>query len=58
MDWTLIQTKSGNTHANNANDWDWWHPSVLPKLRKLVNEGFKIVVFTNQGGVASGKSSI
>ena len=51
MDWTLVRTKSGNTFPNNINDWDWWHSSVRPRLHKLVEEGFRIVVFTNQGGV-------
>ena len=58
MDWTLIKTKSGKNFATNANDWTWWDDKVLPKLKKLVTDGYRIVVFTNQGGVSVGKTSI
>eukprot|EP00662_Eupelagonemidae_sp_cell21_P036608 gene36608-62322_t len=29
MDWTLIRTKSGKTFAQNRDDWELWHPSLL-----------------------------
>ena len=51
MDWTLIKT-----HAND--EWEILYAQVPPKLRRLHTDGFRIVVFTNQGGVASGKRSI
>ena len=58
MDWTLIKTKEGNTFAKNASDWLFWHERVPTKLRRLVADGYRIVVFTNQGGVHSGKTNI
>ena len=58
MDWTLIRTKSGKNFATSSNDWTWWDDKVLPKLKKLHADGYRIVVFTNQGGVSTGKTSI
>eukprot|EP01132_Coremiostelium_polycephalum_P004718 gene4718-5892_t len=55
MDDTLIHTKSGNTFAVNRNDWKWLDDSVPEKLKKLYKEdGYQIVIFTNQGGIKSG----
>ena len=58
MDWTLIKTKSGRTFPIDANDWDWWDTEVLPKLKQLDADGFRVIIFTNQGGVSSGKRPI
>ncbi|KAI7889401.1 polynucleotide kinase 3 phosphatase-domain-containing protein [Mucor mucedo] len=55
LDGTLISTKSGNTYAKNEHDWKWWDPSVPQKIKSLHNEGFKIVVFSNQNGLNSDK---
>ena len=56
MDSTLIITKSGKRFAKNAKDWQWWHHSVPEKLKSLHKEGFKIIIITNQGGIAKGKT--
>ena len=58
MDWTLIRTKSGRQFPTNVNDWQLWHESVKPKLQSLHKEGYTIVVFTNQGGVATGSTKV
>lgn len=58
MDWTLIRVKSGAKFAKNAYDWAWWHESVPAKLQSLHKEGYRIVVCTNQGGVATGKTRV
>ncbi|KAI8091750.1 polynucleotide kinase 3 phosphatase-domain-containing protein [Thamnidium elegans] len=55
LDGTLITTKSGNTYAKNESDWKWWHASVPQKMKSLHNEGFKIVLFSNQNGLNSDK---
>lgn len=60
MDSTLIETKSGARFAKNASDWKFWHdPTSVPKkLKELVEEGYRVVVFTNQGGVEKGHTQI
>lgn len=58
MDWTLIQTRSGRTFAANASDWKFLFDETPSKLAKLHDSGHNIVVFTNQGGVASGNVTI
>lgn len=58
MDWTLIKSKSGRTFQQNEFDWQWWHERVPTKLRRINSDGFRVVIFTNQGGVASGKRSV
>ncbi|KDO23095.1 hypothetical protein SPRG_11939 [Saprolegnia parasitica CBS 223.65] len=56
MDSTLITTKSGKTFAVHDDDWKLWHESVPTKLRSLVeDDGFQLVVFSNQSGLSKGK---
>lgn len=56
----MIQTKSGKQFASSSSDWRFWHDdAVVPnKLRELDAKGFRIVVFTNQGGVEAGHTSV
>ena len=58
IDWTIIQTKSGRKFATSSADWKWWDESVPKKLRELDAEGYRLVFFTNQGGVEKGKVTI
>lgn len=51
LDSTLIRTTSGKQHASDAADWKWWDPEVPGRLRKLHDEGYRIVIFSNQGGM-------
>lgn len=55
MDSTLICTKTGKTFAVNENDWKLLYPSIPEVLKKYSADGYRIVIFTNQGGVAAGK---
>ncbi len=56
MDSTLIFTKSGAIFAKNARDWKFFDDTVKPTLERLVfEEGMRLVVFTNQAGIGSGK---
>lgn len=57
MDSTLILTKSGKTFAKDASDWVWWNADVPKKIREDHKKGYKIVIISNQGGVAIGKTS-
>ncbi|EPS35717.1 hypothetical protein H072_10858 [Dactylellina haptotyla CBS 200.50] len=58
LDSNLIATKSGNKFGKDGEDWKWWHPEVPKRLRGLSNDGYQIVIFTNQNGLkASGSKS-
>lgn len=48
MDNTLIATASGRVFAKDLNDWKILYPEVPKKLKKAAEDGYKIVVFTNQ----------
>ncbi|KRX07873.1 P-loop containing nucleoside triphosphate hydrolase [Pseudocohnilembus persalinus] len=57
MDWTLIRTKTGATFPKNADDWIIWDSMVPKKLQDLVKDKYKIVIFSNQGGIGIGKQN-
>lgn len=52
-DGTLVTTKSGATFRKTADDWQWL-PGRLEKLAELDQQGAKLAVASNQGGVAFG----
>lgn len=58
MDYTIIKTKSGKKFPQNKDDWEFLLDSTKAKLIQLSKEGFTIVIFTNQGGVSSGKTRV
>ncbi|EPB85745.1 hypothetical protein HMPREF1544_07496 [Mucor circinelloides 1006PhL] len=55
LDGTLIATKSGRVFAKDEHDWRWWDPVVPKRIEALHDEGFKIVIFSNQNGLNSDK---
>ncbi len=55
MDDTLITTKSGKTFAENDDDWKIYDNSIKNKLINLHNNGYKLVIISNQLGVSKGK---
>jgi bifunctional polynucleotide phosphatase/kinase len=57
LDDTLITTKSGAKFAANQNDWKILYENIPCTLEKYLKDGFKIVVFTNQGGISKGKTN-
>ncbi|KAH3759203.1 DNA 3'phosphatase [Pelomyxa schiedti] len=52
MDDTLITTRSGHKFPQNKSDWKWLFPNVPSILREMHSRGIKIVIFSNQAGVA------
>lgn len=58
MDNTLIKTVSGLVFPRNIDDWTLNYSNVSAKLKAMHEKGFKICVFTNQGGVESGKMTV
>lgn len=55
MDGTIITTQSGRVFAKDLNDWRILYPEVPGKLKSLHNDGYKIVIITNQRGIAIGR---
>lgn len=53
LDSTLIVTATGKTHATSRDDWNLFDPTVADFLRKLHAAGYALVIFSNQGGIAS-----
>ncbi|KAF2851229.1 PNK3P-domain-containing protein [Plenodomus tracheiphilus IPT5] len=49
LDATLVVTKSGKFTAVESEDWDWWHASVPARLKQISEEGYDIIIVTNQG---------
>ncbi|KAF2878879.1 hypothetical protein ILUMI_27299, partial [Ignelater luminosus] len=58
LDGTLIKTKSGLRFAKNSEDWVLNFSEVSQKISDLFKKKYKIVVFTNQGGVKSDQNKI
>ena len=56
LDDTLIQTKSGARFAQNQNDWKLFNDNTSNILEKYLKDGFKVVIFSNQGGISKGKT--
>lgn len=58
LDGTLIKTKSGLRFAKNSEDWVLNFSEISQKISDLFKKNYKIVVFTNQGGVKSDQNKV
>lgn len=58
MDGTIIGTKSGKTFPQDSDDWRILFPEIPGKLKKVFGNGYKIVFFTNQHGVQTGRTKM
>lgn len=52
MDRTLIKPQCGRLHPINRDDWEIAYGTTLNVLKSKVNDGYKIVVFTNQAALS------
>jgi bifunctional polynucleotide phosphatase/kinase len=51
LDNTLIRVKSGKKFPTSSTDWCWLYDNVPDKLRKLINDGWCVVIISNQKGL-------
>nr|XP_045608307.1 uncharacterized protein F21D5.5-like [Procambarus clarkii] len=58
IDGTIITTQSGRVFPTDYNDWKILLSDVPGKLKQLYQDGYKIVFFTNQAGIATGKHTV
>ena len=58
LDGTLIKTLSGEIFATSADDWMFNYPEVPQILRNLVNQGYQLIIISNQAGISSGHTSL
>lgn len=47
-DHTLVCPKDGKTMPCDVEDWKWLYPNIPDELKRYNDEGFSIVIFTNQ----------
>ncbi|XP_050422103.1 uncharacterized protein F21D5.5 [Adelges cooleyi] len=53
LDGTIIVTQSGKVFPTDCTDWKINFPEVTKTIRQLADDGYKIVIFTNQGGIGT-----
>ncbi|CAH1990444.1 unnamed protein product [Acanthoscelides obtectus] len=58
IDGTIIRTKSGDKFAKDLDDWVFFLSDIPQRLKKLHDDGYKIVFFTNQAGVSNNKVKV
>jgi len=54
LDWTLIRPVKGKIHPIDENDWKLLY-SNLEVIKQKQSQGYKFIIFTNQGGLLSKK---
>jgi len=47
-DWTIVNPTDGKTFPSNIDDWMWLYPTVPEKIKQYYEDGYMIVIFTNQ----------
>ncbi|PXF48982.1 Bifunctional polynucleotide phosphatase/kinase [Gracilariopsis chorda] len=55
LDSTLITTKSRAKFPKSPNDWRLLNSQIQPMISALADDGYLIVIFTNQAGVSNGR---
>ena len=52
LDGTLIKPKSKNKFSKDINDWQPFDRTLQIRIKKLIEDGFNFVIFSNQMGVS------
>uniref|UniRef100_A0A0K0F9Y0 Bifunctional polynucleotide phosphatase/kinase (inferred by orthology to a human protein) n=1 Tax=Strongyloides venezuelensis TaxID=75913 RepID=A0A0K0F9Y0_STRVS len=57
LDHTLIRPTNRATHPRHDLDWEFCFDNVIDELKKLYDNGYKLILFTNQKGISSKKNT-
>ena len=52
LDDTLVTAAAGSKWAKSATGWKWWDVSIPAKLKQLHNDGYLVVILSNQGNIS------
>ncbi|EXJ71332.1 uncharacterized protein A1O5_05138 [Cladophialophora psammophila CBS 110553] len=52
LDDTLVAPNTGSKWARSAVSWKWWNPSVPDRLKSLHNDGYLLVILSNQSAIS------
>ena len=44
----MVNPKDGKTFPTSIDDWQWMYPNVPEKIKQYYEDGYMIVVFSNQ----------
>lgn len=47
-DWTMVNPKDGSIFPTDIDDWKWLYPTIPEKIKQYYEDGFMIVIITNQ----------
>ena len=56
LDNTIINTQSNNKFPINSKDWVLFSDNIPTKCKKLLKEGFCVIIISNQAGMSKGKT--
>lgn len=48
MDWTLVKPHGNRTFPKDAKDWQWLKPFIVDVVKRYYDQGYAIVIVTNQ----------
>ena len=57
MDGTIIVNKSKKKNPKGADDWVFCNPQVVSVVRKYYEDGYRVIILTNQKGISLGHVS-
>ncbi len=57
LDNTLIETLSGKIYSESSKDWKFLYDSTIQTLKNYNDQGYKIIVVSNQYGLSNGTLS-
>ncbi|KAK0921091.1 DNA kinase/phosphatase Pnk1 [Friedmanniomyces endolithicus] len=52
FDDTIVTTKGGTKFSRGADDWQWWNAAVPSRLKQLNDDGYAIIIVSNQAAVS------